>query len=67
VWLLPRAGSPDVGIDIEWRATFDPTLRGRLIRGTIQRIHGEVVHRLVAAAEATSDASSGAAVPTRTA
>lgn len=50
VELTPNAN----GTDIEWRATFDRTFRGRLIRGTLQRIYGEVVNRLVAAAETAS-------------
>jgi carbon monoxide dehydrogenase subunit G len=54
VELTPTAN----GTDVEWRATFDRTLRGHLIRGTLQRIYGEVVNRLVVAAEATSGASS---------
>lgn len=41
------------GTDVDWRATFDRTLRGRLVRGTLQRVYGEVVKRLVVAAEAT--------------
>jgi Polyketide cyclase / dehydrase and lipid transport len=40
------------GTDVDWRATFDRTLRGRLVHGTLQRVYGEVVNRLVAAAEA---------------
>lgn len=40
------------GTDVEWRASFDRTLRGRLVRGTLQRVYEEVVGDLVAAAEA---------------
>jgi hypothetical protein len=42
------------GTEIEWRASFDRTLRGRLMRGLVQRIYGEVVNGLVVAAEATA-------------
>lgn len=55
VELTPNAN----GTDIEWRATFDRTPRGRLVRGTLQRIYGEVLNRLVSAAERTSDAPKG--------
>jgi len=49
--------TPDAnGTDVEWRATFDRTLRGRLVRGILQRVYGEVVDRLVVAAEATPNA-----------
>jgi uncharacterized protein YndB with AHSA1/START domain len=40
------------GTQVDWRATFDGTVRGRLVRGILQRVYGEVVNRLVAAAEA---------------
>lgn len=43
------------GTDVEWSASFDRTFRGRLFRGTLQRVYEEVVNRLVAA-EATSGA-----------
>ena len=37
-------------------ATFDPTLRGRLMRGLLQRIDDEVVNLPVVAAEAPAGA-----------
>lgn len=43
------------GTGVEWSASFNRTLRGRIVRGTLQRVYEEVVNRLVAAAEATSD------------
>jgi uncharacterized protein YndB with AHSA1/START domain len=43
------------GTDIEWGASFDRTLRGRLVRPILQRVYEEIVHRLVAAVEATRD------------
>jgi hypothetical protein len=42
------------GSEIRWRATFDRTLRGRLVRRTLQRIYREVADQLVTAAETTA-------------
>lgn len=42
----------DGGTRIRWRATFDRTLGGLLVRRTLARVYREIVHRLVAAAEA---------------
>jgi|SRR5581483_8739426 len=48
VELTPSAS----GTEVEWRASFDRTLRGRLVRRILQRVYEEVVGSLVAAAEA---------------
>jgi uncharacterized protein YndB with AHSA1/START domain len=41
------------GTQVDWHATFDRTVRGRLVRGILQHVYGEVVNRLVVAAEAS--------------
>jgi hypothetical protein len=42
----------DSGTDVLWLATFDRTVGARLARRTLRRVYGELVERLVAAAEA---------------
>jgi uncharacterized protein YndB with AHSA1/START domain len=42
------------GTDVDWWATFDRTIGGHLVRGTLRRIYAEVVNDLVVAAEAAT-------------
>jgi hypothetical protein len=48
-----RLTPDDRGTAIHWRATFDRTLGGRLVRRTSQSIYREIVDQLVSAAETT--------------
>ena len=42
----------DQGTGIRWRASFDRTLKGLLVRRTLARVYRKVLDQLVAAAEA---------------
>lgn len=58
----------DHGTGIRWRASFDRTLKGLLVRRTLARVYREVLDRLVAAAEAEGAApiANGTGVTART-